>query len=99
MNLADVKVGNAVTINSLSGHGSFRRRLLELGLLPGTTVEVIGIAPLRDPIELYVRGGSLSIRRAEAALVIVTNERCASTAQSSDAEPSLRPESLAGSTS
>jgi hypothetical protein len=42
---------------------------MELGLLPGTRVEVKGVAPLGDPIELLVRGASLSIRRAEARLI------------------------------
>jgi hypothetical protein len=45
--------------------------LLELGILPGTRVEVVGVAPLGDPIELLVRGSSLSIRRSEAASVSV----------------------------
>ena len=42
------------------------RRLLEMGLLPGTEVRVVRVAPLGDPIELNLRGYALSIRRAEA---------------------------------
>jgi len=44
---------------------------MELGVLPGTRVEVVGVAPLGDPIELLVRGSSLSIRRADAECVEV----------------------------
>jgi hypothetical protein len=44
---------------------------MELGLVPGTRVEVIGVAPLGDPLELLVRGSSLSIRRADAQGVSV----------------------------
>lgn len=44
---------------------------MELGVLPGTRVEVMGVAPLGDPIELLVRGSSLSIRRADAECVEV----------------------------
>jgi len=44
---------------------------MELGLVPGTAVEVVGVAPLGDPFELLVRGCSLSIRRGEAAEVAV----------------------------
>jgi len=45
---------------------------MELGLVPGTQVELVGVAPLGDPLELLVRGGSLSIRRAEAQGVSVS---------------------------
>ncbi len=45
---------------------------MELGLVPGTRVEVIGVAPLGDPLELLLRGSSLSIRRAEAEGVAVS---------------------------
>ncbi len=72
MNLAETRIGQVVTVEHVAGEGSFRRRLMELGLVPGTRVEVVGIAPLGDPMELLVRGGSLSIRRAEAEGVAVT---------------------------
>lgn len=71
MRLAELAVGTEASVTAVSGTGSFRRRLLELGILPGTRVEVIGVAPLGDPLELLVRGSSLSIRRAEAASVEV----------------------------
>lgn len=53
-------------------NGALRRRLLELGLLPGTKVTLIRRAPMGDPIELRLRGYSLSIREAEASAVEVT---------------------------
>lgn len=46
-------------------------RLLEMGLVPGTEVEVVRLAPLGDPIDLRVRGFHLSVRKAEAAHVVV----------------------------
>ena len=55
----------------VGGERAFRRRLMELGLVPGTKVEMVGVAPLGDPIELLVRGCSLSIRRGEALWVSV----------------------------
>lgn len=58
----------------VGGSGSFRRRLMELGLVPGTRVEIRGVAPLGDPLELLVRGASLSIRRADASAVEVVAE-------------------------
>ena len=48
-------------------------RLLELGILPGTEIELVRYAPLGDPIDLKVRGYHLSIRKSEAALVRVEN--------------------------
>lgn len=47
---------------------------MEMGLLPGTSVRVVRVAPLGDPIELRVRNYSLSVRRAEAARIAVNRE-------------------------
>lgn len=70
--LAELALGTEASVISVVGDGSFRRRLLELGILPGTRVEVVGVAPLGDPLELLVRGSSLSIRRADARSVKVS---------------------------
>lgn len=51
--------------------GTLPARLLEMGLVPGTTVEVIRLAPLGDPMELKVRGFLLSVGKEEAAHVVV----------------------------
>lgn len=73
MTLGDIAVGLAVSVEHVGGDRAFRRRLMELGLLPGTRVEVVRVAPLGDPIELSVRGCLLSIRREEARLIAVTS--------------------------
>jgi ferrous iron transport protein A len=65
--LADVGRKQPVTITSVDGERSFRRRLMEMGLVPGTRVTVTNVAPLGDPLEIEVRRGRLSIRRREAA--------------------------------
>jgi len=72
MVLAEIVVGQVVVVERIGGRGSFRRRLLELGLVPGTRVELVSVAPLGDPLEFLVRGSSLSIRRADAAGVQVS---------------------------
>lgn len=72
--LADLRVGDIVTIEHVGGERAFRRRLMELGLVPGTRVELVAVAPLGDPLELLVRGASLSIRRSDAAFVRVNAE-------------------------
>jgi Fe2+ transport system protein FeoA len=72
--LDQVEIGKPVEITSVAGERGFRRRLLELGLLPGTTVTVLRVAPLGDPVELLVRDTHLSIRRREAREIEVTPE-------------------------
>jgi ferrous iron transport protein A len=69
--LADTPLGRAVTVVEVSGPWAFRRRLLEMGLVPGTTVRVVTVAPLGDPLQIEVRHGQWSIRRAEAAQIAV----------------------------
>ncbi len=71
MNLANIAVGQTVTVEHVGGERAFRRRLMELGLVPGTRVRLVGVAPLGDPLELLVRGASLSIRKKEADAVRV----------------------------
>ena len=65
--LADIGRHRAVTITAVDGERGFRRRLMEMGLIPGTRVTITNVAPLGDPLEIEVRRGRLSIRRLEAA--------------------------------
>ncbi|MSQ01216.1 MAG: ferrous iron transport protein A [Myxococcales bacterium] len=69
--LASMPNGSVGTIATLGGERGFRRRLLELGFLPGTAVRLIGAAPMGDPLDVEVRGCRFSLRRAEAKLVVV----------------------------
>lgn len=69
--LADLPLKTPATIQQVGGQRSFRRRLMELGLVPGTRISVINVAPLGDPLELLVRGGHLTIRRHEATMIEV----------------------------
>lgn len=71
MTLADLKTGQSARLVSIGGDRAFRRRLMELGFVPGTPVSLRKIAPLGDPLEYTVRGCSVSIRRREAAAVDV----------------------------
>ena len=71
MTLGDVPLGATVVVTSVGGEGAFRRRLMELGVLPGTRVELVRVAPLGDPMELRVRGCALSMRRDEARAILV----------------------------
>ncbi len=69
--LADLPLKTTAIVCRVGGNRAFRRRLMELGLVPGTEISVLNVAPLGDPLELSVRGCRLSIRSHEAALVEV----------------------------
>lgn len=69
MTLDELSNGQAATIGAVGGEGPFRRRLLELGLVPGTAVERVGQAPLGDPLTYRVRRAVVCLRRTEAALI------------------------------
>ena len=65
--------GSKVQVLSVTGVLPIRRRLLEMGICPGVTVDVIRRAPLGDPLEVRVRGYLLSLRLDQAAQVSVTS--------------------------
>ena len=73
--LAELPLGQTATVREVRGPRPFRRRLLEMGLVPGTEIRLVTIAPLGDPLRIEVRGGQWSIRRAEAAEIMVTATR------------------------
>lgn len=64
--LAALPVGGTAIVSRVRGERAVVRRLLEIGLVPGTKVTLRRVAPMGDPIELKVRNFALSIRRSEA---------------------------------
>ena len=66
MTLDKLKTGSKGIIKSVGGEGALRRRLLDMGLTPNTTVMVRKVAPLGDPIELHLRSYELTIRQDDA---------------------------------
>jgi ferrous iron transport protein A len=72
--LAEIPLGRAAKVSAVDGPRAFRRRLLEMGLVPGTFVRIVTVAPLGDPLQIEVRGGQWSIRRSEAAQIVVERE-------------------------
>jgi len=69
--LGTVAVGESAVVRTVGGRRELACRLMEMGLLPGTRVEVVRVAPLGDPLELRLRGYALSVRRADALAVEV----------------------------
>jgi ferrous iron transport protein A len=72
MTLDQVKPGYGGTIVSIGGEGALRRHLLDMGLTPNTYVSVRKVAPMGDPIELFLRGYVLTIRQEDAAKIEVS---------------------------
>ena len=84
MVLSDLATGEKAVIVRVNGHGSFRKRLIEMGFINGKEVRVILNAPLRDPIEYEIIGYKVSLRREEARLIDVVTEQEAREALVSD---------------
>ena len=69
MTLRELKIGESAVIASVGGKGALRQHFLDMGLLPGVEVKLLKLAPMGDPMELLVRGYTLSLRLEEAAQI------------------------------
>ena len=74
MKLSELKTGERAVVVKVYGHGSFRKRIVEMGFVKGNKVKVILNAPLKDPIEYEIIGYRISLRRHEAANIEVIGE-------------------------
>ena len=66
MTLKDLNPGQQGVVISIGEKGPMRRRLMDMGVTPGTSIKVVKVAPLGDPIEINIRGYELSLRKDEA---------------------------------
>ena len=69
--LRDVAVGETAVVLRIDGEGAFQRRIMDMGIIKNTSVYVRKVAPLGDPIEVTVRGFELTLRKADAEIIIV----------------------------
>ncbi len=93
MRLSELHTGERGVIVKVYGHGSFRKRIIEMGFVKGNKVKVILNAPLRDPIEYEIIGYKISLRREEADKIEVISESEAKLVRSSfEALPALESE-------
>lgn len=72
--LDEFQIGETGLIKKVEGEGRLRRRLFDMGVTPGTTVYLRKKAPLGDPLEVTIRGYELTLRKSEAALVLLEVE-------------------------
>ena len=69
--LRDIKVGETCRVVKLHGEGAIKRRIMDMGITRGTEIHVVRVAPLGDPVEVTVRGYSLSLRHNDAEMIEV----------------------------
>ncbi len=74
MTLDQLNIGESAVISAVNGEGSLRLRLLDMGLTPRTKVKLQKVAPMGDPIEIYVRGYELTLRKEDASLIEIISE-------------------------
>lgn len=67
--LSEASVGDKVRVVSLNIHGPIRRRIMDMGITKGVVILVKRLAPLGDPMELVLRGYSLSVRKEDASFI------------------------------
>lgn len=71
MKLSELKVGEMGKIISIENNGVLKRRMMDMGVLPGELIVIEKIAPLGDPIDVKIKGYQLSFRKNEASLINV----------------------------
>jgi len=71
MTLKDIKVGKRAKVLKVGGEGAIRRRIMDMGITKGVEIYVRKVAPLGDPMELFIRGYELSLRKADADMIEV----------------------------
>ena len=69
--LKNARVGETVKVQKLTGEGPVKRRIMDMGITKGVEVYVRRVAPLGDPIEVTVRGYELSLRKADAEMIVI----------------------------
>lgn len=71
MTLKEVPCGQTVKVAKLTGEGPVRRRIMDMGITKGVEIFVRKVAPLGDPVEVKVRGYELSVRKADAEMIVI----------------------------
>ena len=71
INLRQLQVGQRATIITVNAKGEINQRIRDMGIIPGSSVQVVGKAPLRDPVAVRISGVTISLRNKEADCVVV----------------------------
>ena len=73
--LGDLKSGERACVESIQGGGAIRRRMMDMGIVPGVELEVVRRAPFGGPLQVRLKGYYLAMRRGECAKIVVTEAR------------------------
>ncbi len=73
--LKDAKIGQTVVVEKLLGEGPVKRRIMDMGITRGVQIYVRKVAPLGDPIEINLRGYELSLRKDDAEMVLIKDNK------------------------
>ena len=84
MTLEELKIGASATIETVGGEGHLRQHFLDMGMIPGIPVTMVKYAPMGDPLEVRIHGYELTLRRADAAQITVTESENDATLLSDD---------------
>ncbi len=71
MTLDELKPGQSGIVKGIGTKGPLKRRIMDMGVTPGTEIKIIKVAPLGDPIEVNIRGYELSLRKTEALQITI----------------------------
>jgi len=69
--LGDLKSGERACVESILGGGAIRRRMMDMGIVPGVELEVVRRAPMGGPLQVRLKGYYLAMRRGECAKIVV----------------------------
>ena len=70
-NLSELNPKDKGIIKKIEKSGSLKRKLLDMGVIPGSSIEIVKFAPLGDPVDVKIRGYHLSLRKEEASQILV----------------------------
>ncbi|NAS89098.1 iron transporter [ANME-1 cluster archaeon AG-394-G21] len=70
-NLSDLEPGDTCKVTHVGGSGGERRRMMDMGIVRGSRIEVVRKAPMGDPVEFLLRGYNLTLRKQEAEVIRV----------------------------
>ena len=74
MTLKDLKIGQSALVKRIKGEGPLRRRLIDMGVTPGTRIMIDKVAPFGDPIKVVLRGYDLSLRKSDAQMIEIVED-------------------------
>lgn len=72
MTLANLEIGTEARVTKINGNTAVTKRLMEMGIVPGVSVKVVKSAPFGGPLQVFVRGYNLAMRKSEAEVIEVS---------------------------